>query len=167
MLLLGWIELAIWYWVNLIKIEKERHLASSHVVNHICRGQYQHASLSVRYADLCAFFPSIIYQGPIGILFLPLSTLPLFLFGPSLVPDHCFFSGLKLEHMTCFQELQVLCWAHSRYPIVQNLNVTTRNPIYSDIPFFRVKGGTTTWPHKLPKLIRHLYSKPAHSHVVN
>lgn len=26
--------------VNLIKIEKERHLASFHIVNHICRGQY-------------------------------------------------------------------------------------------------------------------------------
>ena len=37
------------------RIEKERHLASFHILSHICRGQLQHASLSARYADLHAF----------------------------------------------------------------------------------------------------------------
>jgi hypothetical protein len=145
MLLLGWIELAIWYWVNLMKIEKERHLASFHIVNHICRRQYQHASLSVRYADLCAFFQAQFIKDPlVSCSFLcPLSSCFCLVIARGVlafVPDHCFFSGLKQEHITCFQELQVLCWSHSRYPIVHNLNEMARNPIYSDIPFFRVKG---------------------------
>ena len=158
--LLGRDRACIWYWVNLMKIEKERHLGFlfSHILNHICRGSTNMVSFSVRYADLGAYFSSTISQGPSGILFFCLSTLLSFFiyfiitwlrWGPCLCSRSLlFFSGLNRKHIVClFTLLQVLRWCQFRYLVALN-RVTCSMILTPDVVFitsFGLLSRTLTW----------------------
>jgi len=103
--LLGRDRACIWYWVNLIKIEKER------------QGAYLQGAVPtcVVFGQICrsrCIFSSTISQGPNGILFFCLSTLLSFFiyfiitwlrWGPCLCSRSLlFFSGLNRKHIVCF-----------------------------------------------------------------
>lgn len=81
---------------------------------------------------------------------------------PSLCSWSLLFLWPKQEHIACLQLLQVLCWCHSRYPIVHNLNMMARNPIYSDILLFRGKTtGCPSFPNWLGMCILAASSYPS------
>lgn len=159
----------IWYWVNLMRIEKERHLAPFHIVNHICRGQYQHASPSPRYADLCAFSKHNL--SGTRLVSCSFAVCPLFscvLFG------HYFlaFGSWSLLFLWPEQGTHRLFAAVASAMLI-SLQVSNSTQSECDgeksylfIHIFLSSEGRLP---KHPKLIRHTYWKPAHAraHVVN
>ena len=154
----------IWYWVNLMKIEKDRHLGFlfSHILNHICRGQYQHVSFSDRYADLGAYFQAQFLRDPVVSCSFVCPLLSFFIYfiitwlrwGPCLCSRSLlFFSGLNRKHIVClFTLLQVLRWCQFRYQVALN-RVTCSMILTPDVVFItsclQRKGNCQKFPNWL------------------
>ena len=172
MLWVGMDRVCIWYWGNLIKIEKERHLGflflpGSHILNHICRGQDQHMSFSVRYADLGAYFQAQFHRDPLVFHYylaelkvLVYHSLPLFFLWPEQETHRLFANpaGLLPVASAALMSVQVpscppscnlqydlnsRCCVHLAYRLGHyNLKVIVvanwrKKPFCSDIPVFR------------------------------